>query len=107
MRLIWDKARSKWVPPVNKKTPSGPYIIGDLPAYKSPTGSGVIDGRTARREDLARSGCREVDPSEKIDSTPKPIWQADEERAYLKARESGPQIDPRAVAQLMRGQPRR
>lgn len=41
-----------------------PYVVGDLPPYKSPLGTGVIDGRRARREDLARSGCREVDPSE-------------------------------------------
>jgi len=42
----------------------GVMIIRDLPAYKSPLGTGVIDGRAARREDLKRNGCREVDPSE-------------------------------------------
>lgn len=41
-----------------------PYVRGDLPAYKSPVTGKVVDGRAARREDLARSGCREVDPSE-------------------------------------------
>jgi len=41
-----------------------PYVRGDLPAYKSPVTGKVIEGRAARREDLARSGCREVDPSE-------------------------------------------
>lgn len=41
-----------------------PYIRGDLPAYKSPATGRIIEGRAARREDLARSGCREVDPSE-------------------------------------------
>jgi hypothetical protein len=41
-----------------------PYIIGDLPGYASPVGTGWIEGRAARREDLKRTGCREVDPSE-------------------------------------------
>lgn len=41
-----------------------PYIRGDLPAYKSPVTGKVIEGRAARREDLARTGCRELDPSE-------------------------------------------
>lgn len=40
------------------------YVVSDLPAYKSPLGTGVIDGRSARREDLRRNNCREVDPSE-------------------------------------------
>lgn len=39
-------------------------IIRDLPAYKSPLGDGVIDGRAARREHFKRTGTREVDPSE-------------------------------------------
>jgi hypothetical protein len=41
-----------------------PYVRGDLPAYVSPITGKPIEGRAARREDLARSGCREVDPSE-------------------------------------------
>lgn len=41
-----------------------PSIQSDLAPYKSPLGTGWIDGRRARREDLARGGCREVDPSE-------------------------------------------
>ena len=41
-----------------------PYIRGDLPPYRSPVTGKLIEGRAARREDLARSGCREVDPSE-------------------------------------------
>lgn len=41
-----------------------PYIRSDLPAYVSPVTGKIVEGRAARREDLARSGCREVDPSE-------------------------------------------
>lgn len=41
-----------------------PYIRSDLPGYVSPVTGKWIEGRAARREDLARTGCREVDPSE-------------------------------------------
>lgn len=41
-----------------------PYITSDLPAYRSPVTGQMVDGRSARREDLKRSGCRECDPSE-------------------------------------------
>lgn len=41
-----------------------PYVRGDLPPYRSPITGQIIEGRKARREDLARSGCREIDPSE-------------------------------------------
>jgi hypothetical protein len=39
-------------------------IWSDLRAYRSPLGTGWVDGRAARREDLKRHNCREVDPSE-------------------------------------------
>lgn len=39
-------------------------IMRDTPGYKSPLGTGWIEGRAARREDMKRGGCREVDPSE-------------------------------------------
>lgn len=34
-----------------------PYVQGDTPAYASPITGDVIDGRTARREDLKKHGC--------------------------------------------------
>jgi len=40
------------------REPRGPLVIGDLPAYQSPIDGRVIDGRVARREDLARNNCR-------------------------------------------------
>lgn len=45
-------------------TPAKPYVRGDLKPYKSPITGKTIEGRSARREDLARNNCREVDPSE-------------------------------------------
>jgi hypothetical protein len=47
-----------------------PYIRSDLPGYISPVTGKWIEGRSARREDLARTGCREVDPTEY-----KPLYQ--------------------------------
>ena len=43
---------------------SAPAVVPDLPGYLSPLGTGLIEGRAARREDLKRGNCREVDPSE-------------------------------------------
>lgn len=54
-----------------------PSIQRDLPAYRSPVGGGVIDGRAARRDDLARSGCRAVEPSERPTMPAEPAWVKD------------------------------
>ena len=64
------------------RKPCAPMIVSDLPAYMSPLGTGLIDGRTARREDLKRNQCREVDPD-----TWKPS-EAFQEREARKAREA-------------------
>lgn len=47
-----------------KFRPAMPAVRGDVAAYVSPVNGKLIEGRAARREDLARTGCREVDPSE-------------------------------------------
>jgi hypothetical protein len=54
----------------NSTTIAMPYIRSDLPGYMSPVTGKWIEGRSARREDLARTGCREVDPTEY-----KPLYQ--------------------------------
>ena len=41
-----------------------PYIVSDIKPYRSVVSNTMIDGRAAQREDLKRSGCRLVDPSE-------------------------------------------
>jgi hypothetical protein len=41
----------------------------ELPSYQSPITGQWIDGRVARREDLARSGCVEYDESMKTEQT--------------------------------------
>lgn len=43
---------------------TAPAVVSDLPKYISPVTGQPVDGRWARKEDLKRSGCREVDPSE-------------------------------------------
>ena len=48
-----------------KAKPIGtPMVVSDIPAYRSPLGDGMIEGRAARREHFKRTNTREVDPSE-------------------------------------------
>lgn len=51
------------------RAPSGPSkfpaISRDYAPFKSPLGTGWIDGKYARREHMKRHDLREVDPSEK------------------------------------------
>ena len=56
---------NKWAAQANAVSdlPS-PYIRSDIKPYQSHVTGKIVDGRAERREDLARSGCREVDPSE-------------------------------------------
>jgi hypothetical protein len=49
---------------VPKRVIAAPMIASDLPAYMSPMGSGMIEGRAARREDMKRHNVREVAPDE-------------------------------------------
>jgi len=52
-----------------------PYIASDIAPYLSVASGKMVDGRAARREDLKRTGCREVDPSEyKIESARTEKW---------------------------------
>lgn len=62
--MIYVLRDGKLVPKTDAPARSGVMIVRDLPAYKSPLGTGVVEGRAARREELKRHGCREVDPSE-------------------------------------------
>lgn len=68
-RYIWDRAAMQFIDRDGQpmQTPDrvcAPLIQSDIKPYDSPLGTGMIDGRRARREDLKRSGCREVDPTE-------------------------------------------
>jgi len=40
-----------------------PYIMSDIPEYRSPVDGRVIGSRTQRRDDLKRNGCVEYEPS--------------------------------------------
>lgn len=85
----------------SERTP-GPYVMGDLKAYRSPLGTGEIDGRYARREDMKRGNCREVDPSERLENPTKSRELAAKEKAYQDARlQSG--FSHEAAARMMRG----
>ena len=41
-----------------------PHIMSDIGEYRSVASGKMITGRAAQREDLKRTGCRLVDPSE-------------------------------------------
>jgi hypothetical protein len=62
-------ARRRWVwdPKVNdlvevsteyQQAQAAPMVVPDLPGYQSPVTGLWVEGRKARREDLARTGCR-------------------------------------------------
>jgi hypothetical protein len=75
---VWDGRAVVEVPRDRPRAPSVfPSIQRDLPAYRSPLGTGTIEGRAARREDLARGGCRAVEPSERAVMPPEPAWVKD------------------------------
>lgn len=102
-RYVWDSDKRDWVEPRPRNVPVGPFVWNDLPGYKSPLGTGWIEGRAARREDLKRGGCREVDPSE-WQPNPKSSRQVAEERAYLQAREAQKfEMSERIRERLLRG----
>lgn len=42
--------------------PVAPYVVSDIPDYASPITGEIISGRAARREDLKKHNCIEVDP---------------------------------------------
>lgn len=61
-RLV-DKSTGEPTPDVSDGILT-PQVLSDLPAYYSVASGQWVEGRAARRDDLARTGCREVDPSE-------------------------------------------
>lgn len=52
-----------------KRKISAPAVRVDLPTYVSPVTGKLVDGRRARRDDLARAGCVEYDPDRESDIT--------------------------------------
>lgn len=91
-RHWWDGEH--WVehPPRDYSKPLGVMIQGDLKPYVSPLGTGVVDGRRARREEMKRHNCREVEPSEF-----RPSYSTKEEKA--KRAESQAQARAASAAQ--------
>lgn len=70
-RCYWDREAREWVEydhlelrAQRARHAAGPFIVSDIPEYKSPLGTGIVSSRSQRREELKRHNCREVDPSE-------------------------------------------
>ncbi len=100
--FVYDKAAQKVVERGVVEARPRLHIISDTPAYMSPMGTGLIDGKRARREDMKRAGVREVDPSERPAINPKTEAQAAAEQAQLDAR---PKVvlSPEQRARLLSG----
>lgn len=47
-----------------EKQVAAPRVLGDYPAYNCPITGELIEGRKAHRENLARHGCRVLEPGE-------------------------------------------
>ncbi len=65
-----------------------PQITRDIAPYMSMASKRMIDGRAAQREDLARTNCRVVDPSEYT-----PTYHS-KARAIASGREWTPRPEP-------------
>jgi len=70
-----------------------PQVVRDTAPYISPITGKLVDGRKARREDLKRSGSREVDPSEY-----RPTYESKE-----RAIKNGGEWEPRKAVDLGNG----
>lgn len=57
-RYRWDPKRNQLVEIAVAQPKFGLMLMPDLPAYVSPVSGKLIDGRRARREDLARTHSR-------------------------------------------------
>jgi len=57
-----DKKTGKPDPETSSDTICMPYVRGDIAPYKSPVTGEWVDGRAARRYDLEKHNCYEIDP---------------------------------------------
>lgn len=71
---------------------AAPMVVSDLPAYASPLGDGVIEGRAARREHFKRTNTREVDKSEWAEASKKFQAERAEKQAAADAWKAGKDI---------------
>ena len=71
LRAVWQRHEPTLCPTcqavAKKAILTPPRIFGDYEGYESPASGRWIEGRRARAEDLARTGCRPYDPGEKED----------------------------------------
>lgn len=67
-----NKRTGELVPDDNRPI-GAPQLVRDYAAYQSPVGTGMVEGRAAHREDLARSGCRLLEVGEPVEPSGKPF----------------------------------
>lgn len=103
-RYVWDREANSFVDP-STRAPMPipdrdgiclPAIRSDIAAYRSVTTNKVIEGRAAQREDLKRSGCRLVDPSE----APAPVCRTKKWARILRMDHEPPPPAPERVTSV-------
>jgi hypothetical protein len=70
-RFIWNPHLKQLVEVFSVDTVPdrhGPDVMGDLPGYESPVDGAWVEGRAARRADLAKHNCRPYEEGEKQDT---------------------------------------
>jgi hypothetical protein len=109
-RYVWDNKRGELVEVSNDFTqhPRGPFIQADTPGYQSPIDGKWIEGRKARRNDLARSGSRPWEgmavERQEADRQRAYTEQASDQRLDRVVRESYHQLSPEKRRRLERGE---
>ena len=100
-----EKAEELWILKQTQETGYSAAVLADVEGYVSPTTGKWIEGRKARRDDLARSNAR---PWEGIEAE---MQEAARQRAYMEAKQdkrieeaawrSWYSMDPKKRRQLM------
>lgn len=68
-RYVWSRSRQQFIgrdgqPMQAPDRICAPLIQSDIKPYMSPLGTGEVSGRMQQREELKRTNCRIVDPTE-------------------------------------------
>jgi putative FmdB family regulatory protein len=63
----WDEKQVCECGAQSEKRITAPMVVTDLPGYRSPVDGRWIEGKRARREDLARNNCVPYEPSIKAE----------------------------------------
>lgn len=60
---VWTDPDGNPIDLPNRAEIAMPFVVSDIPEYRSPVDGRLISGRAQRREDLKRNNCVEYEPS--------------------------------------------